>query len=166
MMSATAATTLCSTTTTACSTCCATSFGDCNSSTAKMAIFELQQKTKCLKLCGTIYNTSMKHTTQGDKTMKVGITLPIVLVRQTDKAMKGLLLVLFLIGAPFLTTYAVASPYNPPWFNITRAGPVYCNSVNDCYNKICIFLTFLSSGASSYHEHHTCGVLLVWIHRR
>jgi metal-responsive CopG/Arc/MetJ family transcriptional regulator len=28
----------------------------------------------------------MKHTAQGDKTEKVGITLPIVLVKQTDKA--------------------------------------------------------------------------------
>jgi metal-responsive CopG/Arc/MetJ family transcriptional regulator len=35
---------------------------------------------------GTIYNTSMKRTTQGDKTEKVGITLPIVLIKQTDKA--------------------------------------------------------------------------------
>ncbi|MDQ6862986.1 MAG: hypothetical protein M3044_04105 [Thermoproteota archaeon] len=29
----------------------------------------------------------MKRTTQGDKTEKVGITLPIVPVRQTDKAL-------------------------------------------------------------------------------
>jgi len=36
---------------------------------------------------GTIYNTSMKRTTHGDKTEKVGITLPIVLVKQTDKAL-------------------------------------------------------------------------------
>jgi metal-responsive CopG/Arc/MetJ family transcriptional regulator len=35
---------------------------------------------------GTIYNTSMKRTTQDDKTEKVEITLPIVLVGQTDKA--------------------------------------------------------------------------------
>ena len=35
---------------------------------------------------GTIYNISMKRTTKDDKTEKVGITLPIMLVRQTDKA--------------------------------------------------------------------------------
>jgi metal-responsive CopG/Arc/MetJ family transcriptional regulator len=35
---------------------------------------------------GTIYNTSMKRTTQDDKTEKVGITLPNSLVKQTDKA--------------------------------------------------------------------------------
>jgi hypothetical protein len=35
---------------------------------------------------GTIYNTSMKRTTQDDKTEKLGITLPITLVKQTDNA--------------------------------------------------------------------------------
>jgi metal-responsive CopG/Arc/MetJ family transcriptional regulator len=35
---------------------------------------------------GTIYSTSMKRTTRDDKTEKVGITLPISLVKQTDKA--------------------------------------------------------------------------------
>ena len=35
---------------------------------------------------GTIYTTSMKRTTQDDMTEKVGITLPIVLVTETDKA--------------------------------------------------------------------------------
>jgi hypothetical protein len=34
---------------------------------------------------GTIYNTSMKRTTE-----KVGITLPIVLVKQTDKARRDI----------------------------------------------------------------------------
>ena len=35
---------------------------------------------------GTIYDTSMRRTTRDDKTEKVGITLPISLVKQTDKA--------------------------------------------------------------------------------
>ncbi|MDQ6865045.1 MAG: type II toxin-antitoxin system HicB family antitoxin [Thermoproteota archaeon] len=34
---------------------------------------------------GTIYNTGMKSTTFTDKTEKVGITLPLLLVKQTDK---------------------------------------------------------------------------------
>ncbi|MFZ0897127.1 MAG: hypothetical protein WAZ77_21715, partial [Candidatus Nitrosopolaris sp.] len=34
----------------------------------------------------TIYSTSMKGTTTADKTEKVGITLPISLVKQTDQA--------------------------------------------------------------------------------
>ena len=39
-----------------------------------------------ISFAGTIYNTSMERTTRDDMTEKVGITLPISLVRQTDKA--------------------------------------------------------------------------------
>jgi uncharacterized protein YecE (DUF72 family) len=46
-----------------------------------LARLELEAET----MVGTIYNTSMTRTTLNDKTEKVGITLPISLVKQTDK---------------------------------------------------------------------------------
>ncbi len=42
--------------------------------------------TRYLYLDGTIYSTHMKRTTPDDRTEKVGITLPISLVKKTDKA--------------------------------------------------------------------------------
>jgi hypothetical protein len=46
---------------------------------------ESQGKRKSLKLWGTIDSMSMTGTTMTDKTTKVGLTLPIYLVTQTDK---------------------------------------------------------------------------------
>lgn len=42
--------------------------------------------TRYLYLYCTIYSTRMKRTTPDDRTEKVGITLPISLVKKTDKA--------------------------------------------------------------------------------
>ena len=47
-------------------------------------------KNDILIALATIYNTSMKRTTMIDKTEKVGITLPIRLVKQTDKARRDI----------------------------------------------------------------------------
>jgi hypothetical protein len=42
-------------------------------------------KAISLKLWGTIYSTGMRGAAKIDKTEKVGITLPIALVKQVDK---------------------------------------------------------------------------------
>jgi hypothetical protein len=43
----------------------------------------MYNQSKCLSVCGTTYTTGMTGTT--DRTEKCGITLPVSLLKQTDK---------------------------------------------------------------------------------